>query len=117
MALVNLLAINVMSLIKINKKYPYKKHNRFQSETGRKYLVDEAPVPSVTTILSATKDRKHLDDWRRRVGNAEADRIMNNASNVGTEMHRVLEFYYNGEKYYNETEEGIKPRKMAEVIK
>jgi hypothetical protein len=44
-----------MSLIKINKKYPYKKHNRFQSETGRKYLVDEAPVPSVTTILSATK--------------------------------------------------------------
>ena len=73
------------------KKYPYKKHNRFQSETGRKYLVNESPVPSVTTILSATKDRKHLDDWRRRVGNAEADRIMNNASNVGTEMHRVLE--------------------------
>ena len=106
-----------MSLIKINKKYPYKKHNRFQSETGRKYLVNESPVPSVTTILSATKDRKHLDDWRRRVGNAEADRIMNNASSVGTEMHRVLEFYYNGEKYYNETEAGIRPRKMAEVIK
>ena len=30
------------------------------------------------------------------LGNAEADRIMNNASSVGTEMHRVLEFYYNG---------------------
>ena len=106
-----------MSLIKINKKYPYKKHNRFQSETGRKYLVNENPVPSVTTILSATKDRKHLDDWRRRIGNAEADRIMNNASSVGTEMHRVLEYYYNNEKYYNETEEGKKPRMMAAVIK
>ena len=31
----------------IIKKYPYKKHNRFQSETGRKYLVDEAPVPEI----------------------------------------------------------------------
>ena len=44
-----------MSLIKINKKYPYKKHNRFQSETGRKYLVDEAPVPSVTQYYQPQK--------------------------------------------------------------
>ena len=84
-------------MVRINKKYQYKKHNRFQSETGRKYLVDEAPVPSVTTILSATKNSKGLDDWRRRVGNEEADRIMKNASSVGTEMHKVLEFYYNNE--------------------
>ena len=49
-------------MVQINKKYQYKKHNRFQSETGRKYLVNESPVPSVTTILSATKDRKHLDN-------------------------------------------------------
>ena len=71
-------------MVRINKKYQYKKHNRFQSETGRKYLVDEAPVPSVTTILSATKNSKGLDDWRRRVGNEEADRIMKNASSVST---------------------------------
>jgi len=103
--------------VNILKKYPYKKHNRFQSTTGRKYLVNENPVPSVTTILSATKDSKFLDDWRRRIGNEEADRIMKSASTIGTEMHRVLEYYYNGEKYYNETEQGTKPRKMAEVIK
>ena len=105
-----------MSLIKINKKYPYKKHNRFQSETGRKYLVNESPVPSVTTILSATKDRKHLDDWRRRVGHSEADRIMNNASSVGTEMHQVLEYTLNGQGYFNAMEEGTKPRMMAKTI-
>jgi len=104
-------------IFKTVKKYTYKKHNRFQSETGRKYLVNETPVPSVTTILSATKDMRKLDDWRRRVGNIEADRVMNNASTVGSEMHRVLEFYYNREKYFNETEDGVKPRKMAEVIK
>ncbi len=98
------------------KKYTYKKHNRFQSEQGRKYLVDEIGVPSVTTILSATKDKKFLDDWRRRIGNEEADKIMKQASTRGSEMHRVLEYYYNGEKYFNEMEEGIKPRKMASVI-
>lgn len=105
-----------MSLHKIVKKYTYKKHNRFQSEQGRKYLVDEIGVPSVTTILSATKDKKFLDDWRRRIGNQEADNIMKQASTRGTEMHRVLEYYYNGAKYFNEMEDGIKPRKMASVI-
>ena len=104
-------------MVRINKKYQYKKHNRFQSETGRKYLVNESPVPSVTTILSATKNSKGLDDWRRRVGNEEADRIMKNASSVGTEMHKVLEFYYNNEKYFNATEFGELPRKMAQIIK
>ena len=105
-----------MSLHKIVKKYTYKKHNRFQSEQGRKYLVDEIGVPSVTTILSATKDKKFLYDWRRRIGNQEADNIMKQASTRGTEMHRVLEYYYNGAKYFNEMEDGIKPRKMASVI-
>jgi len=102
--------------VKRIKKYTYKKHNRFQSEQGRKYLVDEIGVPSVTTILSATKDKKFLDDWRRRIGNEEADKIMKQASTRGSEMHRVLEYYYNGEKYFNEMEDGIKPRKMASVI-
>ena len=42
---------------------------------------------------------------------------MKNASAVGTEMHKVLEFYYNNEKYYNATDFGVLPRKMAEIIK
>ena len=104
-------------MIRINRKYQYKKHNRFQSETGRKYLVDEAPVPSVTTILSATKNSDFIKKWKAKVGNEEADRIMKNASAVGTEMHKVLEFYYNNEKYYNATEFGVLPRKMAEIVK
>ena len=105
-----------MSLIKINKKYPYKKHNRFQSETGRKYLVNESPVPSVTTILSATKDMTQLNDWRRRVGNEEANRIMNQACTIGTEMHKVLEHSLSGGGYYSMMDEDAKPRRMAKVI-
>ena len=102
--------------MKLNRKYPYKHYNRFSDTTGRKYLVDNIKVPSVTTILSATKDKKFLDNWRRRVGDQEADRIMRQASSVGTEMHQVLEYYLTGQGYYNAAEEGTKPRMMAKTI-
>ena len=102
--------------MKLNKKYPYKHYNRFSDTTGRKYLVDNVKVPSVTTILSATKDKRFLDNWRRRVGEKEADRIMRQASSVGTEMHQVLEYYLTGQGYYNAAEEGTKPRMMAKTI-
>mgnify|MGYP003113275553 FL=1 len=104
-----------MKLI-INKKYPYKHYNRFSDTTGRKYLVDNIKVPSVITILSATKDMRQLNNWRRRVGEKEADRIMNQASTIGTEMHQVLEYYLSGGGYYNDMEEGAKPRMMAKTI-
>ena len=102
--------------MKLNKKYTYKHYNRFSDTTGRKYLVDNVKVPSVTTILSATKDRRFLDNWRRRVGEKEADRIMQQASTVGTEMHQVLEYTLTGQGYYNDMDEGAKPRRMAQVI-
>ena len=51
------------------------------------------------------------------MGDKEADRIMNNASSVGTEMHQVLEYYLTGQGYYNAAEEGTKPRMMAKTIK
>jgi|TARA_R100000479_G_C6314646_1_gene175340 genome maintenance exonuclease 1 len=102
--------------MKIIKKYQYKHYNRFQDTDGRKYLVENIKVPSVTTILSATKDMTQLNDWRRRVGNEEANKIMKQASTVGTEMHQVLEYSLNGQGYYNDMEEGTKPRMMAKTI-
>ena len=102
--------------MKLLKKYPYKHYNRFSDEKGRKYLVDNIKVPSVTTILSKTKDMTQLNDWRRRVGNAEADKIMNQASTIGTEMHKVLEYSLNGQGYFNMMDEGTKPRMMAKTI-
>jgi len=102
--------------MKLIKKYPYKHYNRFSDTNGRKYLVDNIKVPSVTTILSATSDKRFLANWRRRVGDAEADRIMKQASSIGTEMHQVLEYTLNGQGYYNAMEEGSKPRMMAKTI-
>lgn len=102
--------------MKLIKKYPYKHYNRFSDTTGRKYLVDNIKVPSVTTILSATKDKRFLDNWRRKVGDEEANRIMHQASTIGTEMHKVLEYYLTGQGYFNMMDEGTKPRMMAKTI-
>jgi genome maintenance exonuclease 1 len=102
--------------MKLIRKYPYKHYNRFSDTNGRKYLVDNIKVPSVTNILGATKDKRFLDNWRRKVGDAEADRIMKQASSIGTEMHQVLEYTLNGQGYYNAMQEGSKPRMMAKTI-
>lgn len=97
------------------KKYPYKKYNRF-TETTRKYLVDEKKVPSVTTILSKTKDDDGLKKWRERVGEDAANKIVREASAVGTEMHLVLEKYLDGSGYMNLDPQAQKPRLMAHKI-
>jgi len=81
-----------MQLIPIRNKFVYSKLKRLDLPTGRVYTLDGSdPVPSVTTILSSTKDTKHLDDWAQRIGTEEADRIKNEAATVGTHMHNVVE--------------------------
>jgi hypothetical protein len=40
--------------------------------------------------LSATEDKRFLDNWRRKIGAENADRIVNESAKRGTEMHRVL---------------------------
>lgn len=74
---------------RINAPFEYKRLERNDSPGGRTYGPDK--LPSVTTILSATKDKSHLEAWAARVGQAEADRIRNEAATVGTHMHAVVE--------------------------
>ena len=52
-----------------------------------------AELPSVTTVLGETKDKSGLDKWRKKVGEAEADRISTLSMNRGTIMHRLIELY------------------------
>ena len=56
-------------------------------------------VPSVTSILSKTKDMKYLNEWANRVGQEEAKRIRDEAASIGTKMHNYLECYILDEKY------------------
>ena len=107
--------ITIEDLTKVHK-YPYKHYNRFSDEKGRKYLVDEQKVPSVTTILGKTKDQSGLDAWRKRVGIENAKKIVDKAASIGTEMHFVLEHYLNGTPYYNADPNFQQPRIMAHKI-
>lgn len=63
----------------------------------RVYLTpDGESLPSVTTILSATKDQTHLIEWRKRIGEEKANQITKEASGVGTSMHNNLERFIAG---------------------
>ena len=81
----------------IQKKYDYRPLERITTENGRRYIVGEGrPLPSVTTILSKTADLTHLIEWKARVGQAEATRIVTEASGLGTGLHNNLENYVLG---------------------
>lgn len=83
----------------INKLFEYKPLSRIDHPSGRRYIVGEgAPLPSVTTILSKTKDNTFLLEWAARVGADEANRIRTEASGLGTGMHNNLEKYILGEE-------------------
>ena len=110
--------INIVQISELKKirKYPYKFYNKYSDEKGRKYLVDEHKVPSVTTILGKTKDQSGLDAWRKRVGVEQAKKITENASRVGSEMHYILENYFNNTPYINADPSFQQPRIMAHKI-
>lgn len=60
----------------------------------RYYIIDEnIKYPSVTTILGSMSDKSGLDDWIKRVGKKEADRISKFSANRGTIMHQLCEYY------------------------
>lgn len=82
----------MVDLIPLRKKFKYATLQRQDLPEGRRYVYGEQKLPSVTTILSATKSNKEaLDAWVARVGQEEADRVKNEAALVGTYMHEVIE--------------------------
>lgn len=107
-----------MSLIEA--KFPYKTITRTSVNGRRLYNAPNGgPVPSVTTVLDATKDKTHLIEWRKRVGEQKAKAITTEASGVGTRMHKYLETYietgdwpFPGSNPY-----AVQAHKMAEVIR
>lgn len=68
---------------------------------GKQFLVDDKGdrLPSVTTILNATKpqeQRERLFNWRQRVGAEEANKIAGSASRRGTQTHKQIQRYLLG---------------------
>ena len=79
------------------QKYPYDELSKVSKNGKRHYATpDGRQVPSVTTVLSATKDMTHLHEWRKRVGKEKAQQITTESANIGTVMHTSLEKHVKG---------------------
>ena len=102
------------------EKIQYKSCQQINDPITRKrvYLTpDGEKTPSVTTILSSTKDQTHLIEWRKRIGEAEAQRITTEAAGIGTAMHNNLERFLAGlERMPGNNLVHVQANKMANVI-
>lgn len=77
----------------------FKNLDRFLIEGVRYYGVDDSTAyPSVTSVISFNT-RQKFADWRKRVGNEEANRVTKHATNRGTKLHLVLEEYMANRDY------------------
>ena len=85
--------------MKWNNKFNYPKSSRSNEDGFRKYLFGDKKLPSDTSVLAATKseeDKASLENWKKRVGYTEANKIKNEASSRGTSMHSYIEDFLKG---------------------
>ena len=62
----------------------------------RHYVVGDKKYPSVTTVTGSLPSKvKGLNDWRKKVGVKEANKISTKASARGTAVHKLVEEYLN----------------------
>ena len=105
--------------MKWNTKFSYPKSTRSLINGSRHYSLDGSNLPSVTTILSATKseeDKAAILAWKQRVGTVEAERIKKEASARGSSMHSYIEQFLYGKLNQELLEDNNKSKKMAEEI-
>lgn len=86
-------------------------------DTGKRvYEISSYRLPSVTTILGATKNTEFLKKWKAKVGEEQAERIKNVSSARGTSMHKFLESFITDVGYDDLTELGQAALPMAKKI-
>ena len=69
---------------------------------GKRYYTtpDGVKLPSVTTVIGA-KGKQAILEWRKRVGEEEANKISRKATSRGTNVHTLCERYLNNESLGN----------------
>jgi genome maintenance exonuclease 1 len=89
-------------MLTITTPYPYQEIKRKNVNGKRLYETESGALPSVTTILDKTKSEEKkqiLNDWKKRVGEEQAQQIVTEAANVGTIMHGILEHWVKNETH------------------
>ena len=105
-------------MINKSNKYNYIKGSQLTDPGSgtRVYDINNSRLPSVTTILGATKNQDFIKKWKAKVGEQEAERIKNLSSKRGTSMHKFLENYVLGTGYDDLTAIGQEAKPMANKI-
>lgn len=102
------------------EKIQYKPCQQINDPVTRKrvYLTpDGEHLPSVTTILGATKDMTALNEWKKRIGEEKARQITTEAAGVGTAMHSNLERFIAGiQRQPGNNPVHVQANAMADVI-
>jgi hypothetical protein len=107
---------NLSRKLKFSNKYNYIQGKQINEHGSRTYDIGGYRLPSVTTILGATKDQQFLKDWKAKVGEKRAEEIKNHSSRRGTAMHKFLESYVEGVGYDDLTAIGQEAKPMAEKV-
>jgi hypothetical protein len=101
-------------------KFTYKNCVQINDPITRKRVYqtpDGETLPSVTTILGATKDMTALNEWKKRIGEDKANQITREAAGVGTAMHNNLERFIAGlQRQPGNNPVHVQANKMADII-
>lgn len=102
------------------ERFQYKSCTQVNDPVTKKrvYLTpDGESLPSVTTILSATKDMTALNEWKKRIGEEKARQITTEAAGVGTAMHANLERFIAGmQRQPGNNPVHVQANAMADII-
>jgi genome maintenance exonuclease 1 len=102
------------------ERFQYKNCKQINDPVTRKRVYqtpDGETLPSVTTILGATKDMTALNEWRKRIGEDKANQITREAAGVGTAMHSNLERFIAGiQRQPGNNPVHVQANKMADII-
>lgn len=73
---------------------------------GKRYYVldDGTKLKSVTTVLSEKSDKTFLENWKKRIGKEESQKIVAQANRRGTSIHSLAERYLMNEENYIDNE-------------
>lgn len=81
-------------------KYSYPALERVEKNEMRFYKdANDDLVPSVTTVLDTTGDKSGITQWRRKVGPAQADAIVQESTLIGSAVHEAIENYLLGKSW------------------
>ena len=105
--------------MKWNKQFNYPPSIRSLIDNKRHYDVGQEKLPSVTTILDATKPQEKVESlarWIQNVGKEEANRQKNEAALRGTIMHHIVESMLLEAKHADLSDIGMQAGQMAQII-